>query len=254
MDKKYTISFLIPCTSNGRPQWKTINDTYFVNYSLKSSLLTLDNEHKYIYYLGYDNDDRIFSVKKQQDIIKKYENAFRNIEFKFIKLKNIAKGHVTKMWNVLFQNAYDDDCDYFYQCGDDIVFKTKGWVNDCINKLCETNDIGLTGPINNNNRILTQAFVSRKHMDIFGWFFPEEIINWCCDDWYNLVYKPNFFFPLDIHYCSNDGGEPRYKINNNVKFRDKFLINLIHLRELTTILANKHREKIEKYIEDNSDI
>lgn len=26
------------------------------------------------------------------------------------------------MWNVLFQNAYDDSCDYLYQCGDDIVF------------------------------------------------------------------------------------------------------------------------------------
>ena len=32
------------------------------------------------------------------------------------------------------------------------------------------NDLGLAGPINNNNRILTQAFVSRKHMEIFGWF------------------------------------------------------------------------------------
>ena len=29
------------------------------------------------------------------------------------------------MWNVLFKQAYDDGCDYFYQCGDDIEFKTK---------------------------------------------------------------------------------------------------------------------------------
>ena len=79
-------------------------------------------------------------------------------------------------------------------------------------------DIGLTGPINNNNRILTQAFVSRKHMEIFGWFFPEQIINWCCDDWYNLVYQPTHFFPIDEPFCSNNGGSPRYDVNNNPQF------------------------------------
>ena len=55
-------------------------------------------------------------------------------------------------------------------------------------KLEENNNIGLTGPINNNSSILTQAFVSRRHMLIFGWFFPEEIKNWYCDDWYNIIY------------------------------------------------------------------
>ena len=86
--------------------------------------------------------------------------------------------------------------------------------------LKEHDDIGLAGPINNNSAILTQAFVSRKHMDIFGWFFPEEIINWCCDDWYNHVYRPNYFYPLRQHFCSNEGGEPRYMINNDVFYNN----------------------------------
>ena len=69
-------------------------------------------------------------------------------------------------------------------------------------------NIGLTGPINNNHRILTQSFVSTmQHMEIFGWYFPEEIINWCCDDWYNLVYQPNYFYPLINHFCGNYGGD-----------------------------------------------
>ena len=59
----------------------------------------------------------------------------------------------------------------------------------------------------------TQTFVSRKHMEIFGYMFPEEIKNWCCDDWYNMIYTPSHFFPLTQHYCSNDGGAPRYIVN-----------------------------------------
>ena len=55
---------------------------------------------------------------------------------------------------------------YFYQCGDDINFKGNNGVNDSKKNLQDNNNIGLTGPI--NNRILTQAFVSRKHMEIFG--------------------------------------------------------------------------------------
>ena len=127
--------------------------------------------------------------------------------------------------------AYDEQCEYFFQCGDDIYFTTKGWVNDSIKMLQDNKDIGLTGPINNNNRILTQAFVSRKHMEIFGWFFPEEIINWCCDDWYNWVYQPNHFYPLNNHYCSNLGGEPRYDIDNRKEFRIMMNDNLRQLRE-----------------------
>ena len=42
------------------------------------------------------------------------------------------------MWNILFKKAYNDNCDYFYQCGDDILFKTKGWNNlDLKDKIIE---------------------------------------------------------------------------------------------------------------------
>ena len=112
-------------------------------------------------------------IKKE---ILRLTNVFTNVNFEFIEMKDVAKGHLTKMWNILFQKAYDESFEYFFQCGDDIVFTTKNWVMDCIEILRKNNDIGLTGPINNNMRILTQAFVSRKHMEIFGWFFPEELL------------------------------------------------------------------------------
>ena len=156
------------------------------------------------------------------------------------------------MWNILFQKAFDDGNDYFFQCGDDINFKTNNWVTSCIEVMAKHNDVGITGPINNNFRILTQCMVSRRHMEIFGFFFPEEIKNWCCDDWYNLVYQPDYFFPLRNHYCSNEGGNPRYVVNNDDKFRDvaAFQNNVNKLRLETKNLAERHKVVLRKYLEN----
>ena len=91
-------------------------------------------------------------------------------------------------------------------------------------------------------------------MEIFGWFFPVEIINWCCDDWYNTVYKPNYFFPLCNHYCSNDGGAPRYDINNDRKFKGMFGANVQKLRQLrhTALLAEEHKKILFNYLSCSS--
>ena len=51
------------------------------------------------------------------------------------------------MWNILFRHAYDENCEYFFQCGDDMIFATNGWVNDCIEILKKHKGFGLTGPI-----------------------------------------------------------------------------------------------------------
>ena len=248
----HKIALLIPCTSKGRDNWKTMKDVYLNNLSVKHFLLTQDKEHEYVFYIGYDSDDRIFADVTQQEVLKRYSLVFKNVSFVFIKFENIAKGHVTKMWNVLFKQSYEDNCDYFYQCGDDIVFHTKGWVNDCISKLKTNDNIGLSGPINNNNLILTQAFVSREHMEIFGWFFPEEIVNWGCDDWYNHVYSPTMFFPLGNHYCSNEGGAPRYIINNDPLYGLNANYNTRLLRTNARNLALKHKTFIENYLKNKT--
>jgi hypothetical protein len=133
-------------------------------------------------------------------------------------MDNKQPGHLTLMWNDLFKRAYNYGCDYFIQCGDDIIFQTKGWINDCISTLQKYNNIGVTAPLSDHNILLTQTFVSRKHMELFNYYFPPEIINWYCDDWINNIYKLlNRFFPLDQHKCINIGGNPRYTINNDVR-------------------------------------
>ena len=254
--ESYKIALLIITTSNKRDDWQSIKDSYLYNMTLKSFLSTQSKEHQYKLYIGIDEDDRIFDKQYEQDIILKFSKVFTNIEFEFIVYDNnkIKKGHATLMWNILFDKAYSDGYEYFYQCGDDIVFKTNDWVNDSI-KILKKINIGLTGPINNNNRILTQSFVSRTHMEIFGWYFPIEIKNWCCDDWYNMVYYPEYLYPLHNHFAENNGGAPRYDINNNPKFavnnKDIFSKNVNKLREDTLDMAKRHKILIMKYLNKN---
>lgn len=215
------IGLLIPCTSKNR-NWVTYLDSYLYYLTLKTFLNTYDKEHSYVFYIGIDRGDKIYDDRIQCENIKRFVSVMKNVSINFNYMDGIEKGHLTKMWNSLFRTAYDDGCDYFFQCGDDISFRTKGWVNECIKTISSAKDLGMSGPINNNPYILTQTFVSRKHMDIFGYYFPEEIINWYCDDWINEVYKKKgLFFPLLNHFCENLGGDPRYNINND----DNFSIN-----------------------------
>lgn len=85
-------------------------------------------------------------------------------------------------------------------------------------------------------------------MEIFGWFFPEEIINWGCDDWYNHVYRPNMFYPLPNQFCSNNGGPPRYTINNDPNYVLNMKYNTEVVRKHAKTLALKHKTLIEKYL------
>ena len=129
---KYKIALLIPTTCKGKDSWGDIKDTYLFNLTLKSFLLTQNKEHEYIFYIGIDEDDRIFNKLENQCEITKFKKVFKNVDYKFITMDGIKKGHLTIMWNILFKMAYDENCDYFFQCGDDIAFKTKNWINDGI--------------------------------------------------------------------------------------------------------------------------
>lgn len=239
------IGLLIPCTSKGR-DWKSMRETYLFNYTIKTFIETLTYGHEYVIYVGYDADDAIFSKKEEQNYLRIVERYYKHVSFRFIELHEPA-GYLTKIWNRLFRQAYDEGCDYFFQCGDDIFFRTNGWIQDCIDTLLEHDNVGLTGPDNLNGRILTQSFVSRKHMDIFGKYFPESIINWGCDDWYNWVYE-GYLYKLSGHICTNEGGQPRYIINYDEHFEDDIQKSLFYLRKKVMKRAIKDREKIKKYL------
>ena len=238
------IGILIPSTSHGRP-WTSYKETYLFNLTLKTFLITYDKEHSYNFYIGIDRGDKILDNENDIAQIKRFISIMKNVEIEFMYMDNIPKGHLTIMWNRLFQKAYDDNCEYFFQCGDDIDFKTLGWVNACIETLQKANNVGMVGPVNNNNFILTQSFVSRKHMELFGYYFPEEIINWYCDDWINGVYKGiNRLFVLQNHMCGNMGGPPRYEINNDPTFVLNFSENRRIYQDRCTEIVKRDLVKI----------
>ena len=70
-----------------------------------------------------------------------------------------------------------------------------------------------------------------------------------------MVYSPNYLYPLTQHYAENNGGAPRYHINNDEKFTGNnqmtFSRNVNRLRQETQQLANIHKKLIERYITEN---
>jgi hypothetical protein len=249
------IGILIPTSSRNR-SWKTFKETYLYNLFLTSFIKTYDKEHTYIIYLVIDDNDAVLSKTTEKETLLNFANLHTNISFKLISSSGIPPGHVTLMWNRAFNSACADMCDYFFQSGDDIVFSEKNWVNASIFELQKNNDIGLTGPIDwnrwqhgPNSRpggarfIHTQSFVSRKHMEIFGFYFPEELKNWYCDDWMTLSYYPDFYYFIPF-FCKNMGGSPRYKIIGSLSSNDP-------IRKKCFKLVSKHRPKIIDYAASN---
>ena len=233
----YRISLLIPSTSKNN-NWQSFKDTFINSILLKSFLETYSKQHEYCFYFGFDVDDKLYN----DDQFKKDISDFfleNEINYKIINMVDIAPGHLTKMWNVLFENAYDDGNNYFLQCGDDIYFNDVGWVDQCIKILKVNKDIGVTAPMDivyaspDNRFILTQAFVSRKHMEIFRYFFPAEIKNWCCDDWITEIYRNRNFLYRVKSTLQNLGGKQRYDIS--------------YPKELKNSLVNRDVGKLDKY-------
>jgi len=223
----YKIGILIPSTTKGI-DCESYKDTFLYKLFLKSFIKSYDKKYGekdliYTIYVIVDDDDKIYSNEFEKKKIISFVNLVKNVSIQFISSDGINKGWVTKMWNRAFKKAYDDGCDYFYQCGDDIEFLDKEWVIECIKAMERHKNIGITGPIDwgreqhkmaNNGQgkfILTQTFVSRKHMEIFGFYFPEEIKNWFCDDWITYVYiSKNKYWPIQKRIL-NKGGDPRYE-------------------------------------------
>tara|TARA_B110001469_G_C9623715_1_gene311101 strand:+ start:468 stop:1265 length:798 start_codon:yes stop_codon:yes gene_type:complete len=209
-DKKITIGFVIPITSNKR-NYKNIQDIDFYKIFINSLKDKLNNKFNYEFYLGYDNDDN-FYINNKINVINHFQKLnLINSKIKLLKI-NDKKGKLGELWSILAKEAYNN-CDYIYQIGDDIKILTSGWEDIFIERLQKNNNIGVVGPIDiNNKKILTQSFVHKTHLNIFGDYFPKRIKNWYIDDWITEVYKPNYSHQINNIYVKNIGGSPRYEV------------------------------------------
>jgi hypothetical protein len=242
-----TIAFLIPTTSRHNT-WKTLSECCLCTSSILSSSKTVSKKYHYKFYIGIDEDDRFFNNNNRKIELCNYiKMKFPSVNCAIVRMQGIESGYLTKMWNILFKKAYNDGCDYFFQCGDDIVFKSNGWDHACVEQLKKQRNIGVVGPNTNHVSLLTQTMVSRKHMDIFGVYFPEKIWNWCCDDWICEVYSPHYKKRINEQYCKNAGGKRRYNINGDEHFR--ITIELSKLRRTCNDLVKEGQISLNAYLE-----
>ena len=215
------IAVLIPVKS--KPEYNNqflLSDLYI--YFYKSFFTTYSQDNNYTIYLGYQKGDKLYDNEKQREIIKKSFNIMKNSKVIFKEYDDKWKGNVAGIWSSLSYLAMTDGNknNYFIQCGSDISFIDKGWVNEAILELKNHNNIGVVGledrgrlKINPNDKLLTQSIVSYQHYKIFGFYYPPKILNWGCDDWITEIYEQhNMVYRLKQGFY-NMGGKPRYKID-----------------------------------------
>jgi len=199
MDKT---AFLIPSTSKNR-KWADIKESY-----LYHTLSILNKNYKNItVYIGYDTDD-IFYINHISEL-----NDYFDLNIKYISSGHFEPGDVVGWWNHLCKLSISDGYEYFYICGDDIIYPDNNeWINFFIKGLKSTLNIGYSaGDSGNPNLPMTQFFIHKTHFNKLGYVFNPMLKNWYCDNYLNELYHKKY-----IHYFKdikvfNVGGEPRYK-------------------------------------------
>ncbi|KAI9139894.1 hypothetical protein BKA69DRAFT_603240 [Paraphysoderma sedebokerense] len=187
---KKQIAILMPTLSHSSlSSWK---ETAPIEYFLPSFFETVTPSESemfsYIIYIGFDEGDKYFDNESHLSEIRSYINqmipSHITLSVRYIRFP-YSHGWVTFIWNGLFSIAYNAGCNYFFQVNDDLSLIGSGWTSKMVQKLEDMDGLGVIGPYDRrqNGRILTQAFVSRKHYEIFGTFFPIEIKDWYSDNW-----------------------------------------------------------------------
>ena len=174
---------------------------------------------RYAIYIGVDDIDPFYGQSgNRQRLVEEIRRALagREVGVSVHTLEGTAHAPCW-LWNELFARAYRDGADYFYQMGDDVRLATPGWArafDDALRSNPILPGLGVAGPLETVAKtILTQAFVSRIHQEVFGTFYPEIFKNWWSDDWITEVYRPEHLFICDEHLVDNVGGSERYDID-----------------------------------------
>lgn len=217
------IAFLIPVCSYNLPD-ADIKEQHLYKIFLES-LLNAVPEMNIKIYLGYNDDDKVYTNFDNRLAVMAKAVMHKNISFEWLMFDDKYKGKPTHIWNELSKHAIVDGFDYMYACGDDIIFpKDRFWAASMIKKLKKNNNIGIAaGDSGNPNLPMTQFLLHKKHYDIFSWIFPPSIENWGCDNWIQDVYPDKYVLYFPHYRFYNVGGEPRYE----VKFSEEFVAALV---------------------------
>jgi len=228
------VAFLIPSTTNNRDEWQKAEDTYLWNI-LCDTLDRYTPQHEIKLFVGYDDDDRIYSIAEER---LKFKARFMNFKIEWFPMIHL-KGKVTKIWNKLGEEALKQGYDYMKVLGDDIRMPNDiGWLGCFINKLKKNSNIGFSAGWSNNDQIPTQFLIHKIHINIFGFIYPNEIPNWGCDNWMYEIYPEKYRMWIKSFPLLNVGGQPRYQIHFSEKYVDA--------------LVRRHKPKFNKFISEKN--
>jgi len=218
------VAVLVPATSNRR-DWTNFKQTDLYNYLFKSFFTTYNKNHNYTFYIGIDDDDKLYNNPDVIEEINKFFSVMINTDINIITFGSEYKGKPCNIWNRLYELSLKEN-DYFLQIGSDIEFVDCNWCECMIETLKKNDNVGVVGltdlgrkQYDKNDTLLTQTMVSKKHYEIFGFYFPPELISWFSDNWIGDIYDRygrKFIIPQRI---LNKGGEPRYDVPEDCRYQ-----------------------------------
>lgn len=255
----HKIAILISLTSK-RQNLQTVQDIWFFHSSLPSFFDTVHKDSKWLpknrfyFYFGYDKYDSFYdNLQNVTAFIYKFRSLVqdRGYSESFFLAKMMCfsgtSSSPTHVWNRLFEKSYAEGCDYFFQVGDDINYKTLDWDRDFIFTLTHNKygrNIGVCGPLDlGYPKLITQSFVSRIHMEIFGTMFPWVFKNCYMDNWISKVYGAVWTFLLKEHQIYNEFWVPRYQ--RYMKSREYLEDEILLWRKNIDMYCKSHNITIE---------
>lgn len=155
---------------------------HFLERLWDSALDTTDNPNLLELVVYIDEDDDTYKELKLK--------RPKQVQFIYGPRKHDGHVNLSIKWNKCWEKAKGE---YFMHCGDDIIFRTKGWdtaVREAIDarpkKICFTwcNDVS---PDSQRNEFGTHGFIHRNWTDIIGRFVPPYFVSDYNDTWFNDV-------------------------------------------------------------------
>ena len=211
--QKKKVAIAVPTTSKGTQSGKEHVLLGAMIPSLKSTLTDTElKEFEIILFIGFDKGDKYFEANHEM-----MKEEIESFGFKVIFLRLAPFKRVAMTWNMIFHFARKHArFDYYYQVNDDLKMVTPGWLTKFTGALAESDGIGVVGPSDKFNgfacSLLTQAFVSDRHFQIFsGQFYPMEFRDWKSDRWLSFVYGPNRTYCWQSFEANNGAKGTRYE-------------------------------------------
>ena len=219
----------------------------FFKHLLPSFCDTASQNFSYIFFIGYDFNDRYLSKPENRitffkifdQMRKKKCNGNFEVQLRFVLCNHT--GQPARAQNDALMAGYFAGMDYLYMVNDDTLMQTHGWTERFIQELAKFSprNVGMVGPTHSggNTAILTYNFVHRTHVDIFKSFYPRNFTDWYADRWISMLYLPNNCLKV-----------PDVKLKHTMELGRRYNLNP-KVRNKVSLLTENSRKILRSYLE-----